>query len=513
MFKSLPASSGLWRYRRWITVALGRGRSMRAGTKWMVALLIFLVSFAVKSLQAADVALWLGRPDQRVTSQQATFHSRAISIVKGDGLLVPKKTDPSDTGLLGYAPGYPIFLASVYFVAGTGFSSAQMIQNAFNSISPALIFLISGLVISWRVGAVAGFLAATSNHLSYYSNLLMADSLAALPLLLAFYILVKAMRLGGSPFWPYALAGLMLSLSVWTRQNGLLLAPFFVIILTIIPARRRQILTRLALMTAVFYLAIAPITIRNYLIYDEFVPVGINLGIVLWEGIGETSGDKYGAVVTDQEVAEQEAIIYNKPEYASSWATPDGIMRDRDRVKKSLNVIINHPLWYVGTMFKRMKQMVNYQSFEPFVLKHAQLEILEARLQAQLSTSGDAGSDTQAQAISDRGLAKHLSWLRVPARAVQRMARQTMIYFILLGAVAIFMASRRRALWILIVPLYYLIFQSAMHTEFRYALAMHYFLFVFAAVIWTLMGWVAWNGAKRLNHLIRKSERKSYEAI
>ncbi|HKP85970.1 MAG TPA: glycosyltransferase family 39 protein [Blastocatellia bacterium] len=495
MFKRLPAKRGLRRYRRWVIVALGRGRGLRARTKLIVALLIFAVSFAIRCLQATDVALLLGRPDQRVTSQQATFHTRAISILKGGGLLIPKKLNPSDTGLLGYAPGYPIFLAAVYCLAGTDFSSAQMIQNAVNSISPALIFLISGLLISWRVGVVAGLLAAVSNHLSYYSNLLMADAPAALPLLLAVYILIKARRFNRGAFWPYVMAGVTLSLSVWLRQNGLLLAPFIAVALTIISARRHEAALRLAVMTGVFYLAIAPITIRNYMIYGEFVPVGVNLGIVLWEGIGEASGDKYGAVVTDQEVADQEAVIYNNPEYASSWATPDGIMRDRDRIKKSLDVIINHPFWYCRVMLSRMKGMVNYHGHEPFVLKDSQLEMLEAR------------------AVSGRGFAEHLSWLRVPARAAQRVTRQTMIYFILLGAIAITAASRRRALLILIVPLYYLIFQSATHTEFRYTLAMHYFLFIFAAVTWVLIGSLALDGIKRLSFQIRKSERKSHEAI
>jgi hypothetical protein len=37
---------------------------------------------------------------------------------------------------------------------------------------------------------------------------------------------------------------------------------------------------------------------------------------------------------------------------------------------------------------------------------------------------------------------------------------------------------------LLTVPLYYLLFQSFTHTEFRYTLPMHYFLFIFAATAW-----------------------------
>ena len=88
-----------------------------------------------------------------------------------------------------------------------------------------------------------------------------------------------------------------------------------------------------------------------------------------------------------------------------------------------------------------------------------------------------------------------------------------MIYFILLGIIALAAASRRRAMLISMVPLYYLIFQSAMHTEFRYTLAMHYFLFIFAAVTWVLIGSFAWNQLWRLSSMIRRGERKTYEAI
>lgn len=50
---------------------------------------------------------------------------------------------------------------------------------------------------------------------------------------------------------------------------------------------------------------------------------------------------------------------------------------------------------------------------------------------------------------------------------------------------------------ILIVALYYFLFQSVMHTEFRYTLAMRYFLFVFAAIVWTLLLSVVVTGPRK----------------
>jgi hypothetical protein len=51
----------------------------------------------------------------------------------------------------------------------------------------------------------------------------------------------------------------------------------------------------------------------------------------------------------------------------------------------------------------------------------------------------------------------------------------------------VFGASWRRGVFLLVVPLYHLLSQSLMHTEFRYGLAIHYFLFVFAGTVWVMI--------------------------
>jgi hypothetical protein len=48
--------------------------------------------------------------------------------------------------------------------------------------------------------------------------------------------------------------------------------------------------------------------------------------------------------------------------------------------------------------------------------------------------------------------------------------------------VLLIVGRRRESLWIASVPLYYLLFQSLLHTEYRYIIPMHYFLTIFAAI-------------------------------
>jgi len=114
--------------------------------------------------------------------------------------LGPYSIDPSDTQWVTQAPGYSIFLSGVYSIFGRNFFRAQLVQNALNSFSTVLIFLIAGSLISWRVGVASGVLAALSHHLAHISNFILPDAMHALPVLGAIYLLIIARRVRHS-YW------------------------------------------------------------------------------------------------------------------------------------------------------------------------------------------------------------------------------------------------------------------------------------------------------------------------
>jgi hypothetical protein len=77
------------------------------------------------------------------------------------------------------------------------------------------------------------------------------------------------------------------------------------------------------------------------------------------------------------------------------------------------------------------------------------------------------------------------SYPRPIIRAIQKNFYRTgtMLTLISVGIALLAFARRWQALMILMaVPLYYLCFQSILHTEYRYILAIHYFLFIMTAV-------------------------------
>lgn len=77
------------------------------------------------------------------------------------------------------------------------------------------------------------------------------------------------------------------------------------------------------------------------------------------------------------------------------------------------------------------------------------------------------------------------SYPRIRVNGIQEFLFSTtkMLPLVAGGVLLLGLAAQRRALVILLaVPAYYLTVQSAFHTEYRYILAMHYFLFILAAV-------------------------------
>ena len=101
-------------------------------------------------------------------------------------------------------------------------------------------------------------------------------------------------------------------------------------------------------------------------------------------------------------------------------------------------------------------------------------------------------------------------WTRYPRlllRGVQRLfLTAVMLPLSLLGIILLARARKGRTLLILlIVPAYYLCVQSATHTEYRYVLVMHYFLFAMTAYTLARLGGALRQQLRKVGFLRRFS--------
>jgi hypothetical protein len=249
-------------------------------------------------------------------------------------------------------------------------------------------------------------------------------------------------------------AGVTGGVATWLRPNFLPLAPVIAVAIPLVFGRRRKACAWPLAMAIAAMAVVAPLTIRNLRIYGELVPVSINGGIVLWEGIADAGGRRFGARSRDLEVAAEEAVRFGDPRYATWWASPDGIRRDRDRVKRSLEVIRAHPGWYAASVVRRAGEVLASGAEAPLVGPSPPHLADDSTVVSHPVVRADAALAAARPAL--RALQRAAAW---PAAVL------TVAGLWLLGALA-----PRRALLLALVPAYVLLVQSPVHFEPRFAL-------------------------------------------
>src|SRR5207253_3325423 len=119
-------------------------------------------------------------------------------------------------------------------------------------------------------------------------------------------------------------------------------------------------------------LIIAPITIRNLFVFEGLIPSSLSAGITLVEGIGLFDKDrKLGLPATDIGVMKWEAQQYNRPDYLCGRFVPDGVERERRRMRAGLNVIRHDPIWFLGVMAHRAVDMLRLARVENVAVEPA----------------------------------------------------------------------------------------------------------------------------------------------
>jgi hypothetical protein len=449
-------------------------RALAAHERWplsvqgALAVGLFLVAFSVRSLHAVDLAPVMESRSQPGVRMATRYDAAADAILRGEGVFFPEHVDPHDTALLARPPGYPLLLAGIYSSLGRSFYAVGVFQNVVDSLAVLVLFFIGSRVVSYRVGLVAALLLALGHFSAFYANLITPDTLCVLPILLAVAVLVRVRPRRPLSFLPYCAAGILLGLSCWLRPNTLVLGPFAALLFPLIYGGGRPQILRAAVLAVTGLLVVAPITLRNYRIYGTFVPISVNMGIVLWEGIADGGGERFGAKGRDYEVAWQESQEHQDARYAEWWASPDGIARDRERIRKSLSVIGAHPFWFARATASRALQMLAYGFDEPpFVLVSSPDVSFEvAKLREPEPICLDLGA--------------RLGWARRTLFLAQRALKSTLVPTLAVGLAGVLLASPRRTLFLALVPLSVLLFQSPLHLEFRVTLPMHALLLVFS---------------------------------
>jgi len=431
-------------------------------------LLVFIVAlaFAVRSLSGNFLRAHFNDPAWFQFGSYQVFDRQAQDVLDGreSFFWIP---DASRTDLIQYPPGTRVWIAAIY--AATGQRSAvsvQRVQIVFDSLAVLLIVALGGAAYGWPAGIIGGLFAALSPLLATYGAIPGADAPGNWALLLAAWLLLLAAQKKKIIF--AIAAGAALGVACWMRVNPFLLFTVWgaSLVLWVKASLRARAIIGASLALATL-LVMSPIVIRNLVVfYPEVAPTGLNIGLNLWEGLGETDrGHELGAPGSDAEVLEQDRKEMGLPPDAPLQLNyPDGIRRDRQRARSALAMIKAHPFWYAGTMLHRL---MGHFKLAGSPVSHVGTSGINVTSRKCLPENSQRG----VLAIAVNGLGM-----------LQSVLRYLMLPLIVAGAWFAFRQNRVASWLLLCTVAYYLATLAVGHSEIRYGLPMQAIFIVFAAV-------------------------------
>ena len=431
----------------------------------LILLFILMVAFSVRALTANFISAHLDDPGWFPYGIYGAFDSQAQDWLDGRASIFWIE-DATRTDKAIYAPGYPLWLASIYKLSGSRLpQTVQNVQWFLDSIAVLLVVGIGVTAFDWRIGLCAGGIAALWPLLATYGAVPLADAPTSWLILGATWCFLIAAR---KKNWWWAIgAGALVGLSCWLRANAMLLAFVWAItILLLVKAAWSRRLILAGALIASTLLVISPIIVRNAIVFRAFVPTGLGSGTNLLEGIGETErgAREFGAPANDSDVLEEERMAANPPADARfELYYPDGIQRDRARARRALEIIAHHPFWYAGSVLRRMVAVLKYVGQPNGIYGSAGINV------------------TSKKSLPPQSQGRIISILVNVVGGLQSVLRYLLLPLMLAG---IYLGVRRAwtsSALILSTVFYYLVIGSLIHTHIRYGLPMQALLTIFAA--------------------------------
>lgn len=354
---SIPA--GMKRIRGWFALPeASRLQPKPQRRALLLALLIFLAATSVRLLHWQDLRPEIENGRMRFGMSEL-YKADAQNLLAGNlDLFIKGSNPPSDADIMTHPPGYSLLLALIFRFFGDSNAAWRLFQILVDALTAVAVFLIAREVLPTIAAFIAGGLIAVSPQLAHTSIVLLPDSPSVLPIVWAVLLIVRSSK---SPnLFLTTAAGALIGISCWLRPNALLLSPFLgLLILPLFPRKRWMHAAALVVGALVI---IAPITVRNVVVFHTFTPISLGAGNNLCEGIADYDDEnRFGLLTKDHLVTQWEARIYQRPDYARSLYAPDGIARDRDRLRRGLNVVKKHPVWFSSAMMRRILFMMTYQ--------------------------------------------------------------------------------------------------------------------------------------------------------
>ncbi len=183
------------------------------------------------------------------------------------------------------APLYYYLLGMLYKVTGPSILAGCAAGCLMGAVTCYMIAHLGVLLAGFRAGLLAGLLAALYWPFIYFDCELLTTVLENFLNVLLLVLLLVAAQRNSLPL--FLAAGIAWGLSIITRPTVLAFTPAIFIWIWLIARFRGRSLRRLPTTALIFggaALMILPVTVRNYVVGGEFVPIATNGGVNFYIG-------------------------------------------------------------------------------------------------------------------------------------------------------------------------------------------------------------------------------------
>ncbi|MCL4477738.1 MAG: glycosyltransferase family 39 protein [Deltaproteobacteria bacterium] len=253
------------------------------------------------------------------------------------GYYVPKPVEPG----LRRSPGYPVYLAIIYRLFGVNPAIALFFQIILSGFIPIFLYLNARLLFSKSIGAIASVISIFEPVSIIYSNMLLAETLFVLFLLMSTYFFIRSLKSYNLTF--IAISSMCAVITAYLRAIDMYIIFVFAFLYLI-----NQHLTlgerikSMGFFIIIFIALIIPWFVRNYEVY----------GYKGFCSIQDTNLYNYraaGVVSEIQGISLKDAQSQLEKEVPEGLSLAQTYQFYRDH---ALRIILHHPYAYLVVMLK-----------------------------------------------------------------------------------------------------------------------------------------------------------------
>lgn len=180
-------------------------------------------------------------------------------------------------------PLYPYLLAVIYSITGESLTVVRLLQHAVGIGTIILLYLSAEKLFNRRTAFFTASITALYGPLLLFANLLLVETVKVFFLTSAFYCLITAKERSDIRWW--TAAGVSVGAAILCRPTDMLLL-FFVLgwMFFFLGGTSAYRIRSMVIVTVSAVIVVLPVTVRNYAVSKEFIPVTSNGGLNFYLG-------------------------------------------------------------------------------------------------------------------------------------------------------------------------------------------------------------------------------------